>query len=309
MKRPINFNIILKSSKGSSIVFFAITITLIAAVTALTVDIGAFVLEKAKLSSSVDAAALAGAQELVTNSGNTNNVVTDYLAKNIQGLKSTDIVIDESQKTVQVSGVKSVNGYFAKIIDVYNHDISSTAKAKVENIVSLRGARPLAVVQQTFSYGTLYTLKEGGGDGTTGNYAAIALGGTGGSVYRNNLMQGYGGTISVGDLIETETGNISGTTQTCINQLIQQCNHTPPCTYLSYNVHCSRIIFIPVVNTLSVNGRKYVQILGFATFFLEGVTTHGGQADVIGRFITYCMQGETSSIINDYGTYGIKLVK
>jgi Flp pilus assembly protein TadG len=66
MKRPINFNIILKSSKGSSIVFFAITITLIAAVTALTVDIGAFVLEKAKLSSSVDAAALAGAQEWVT---------------------------------------------------------------------------------------------------------------------------------------------------------------------------------------------------------------------------------------------------
>lgn len=309
MNRPINFNINLRSRKGSSIVFFAVTLTLIAVVAALTVDIGAFVLEKSKLSSSVDAAALAGAQELVTNSSNTHNIVTEYLAKNIRNLNSTNLIIDGSQKTVEVSGVKSVDGYFARIINVNNHEISSTAKAKVENIVSLKGARPLAVVQQTFTYGSVYTLKEGGGDGTTGNYAAMALGGTGAAVYRNNMLQGYNGTMSVGDIIETETGNISGTTETCINQLVQQCNHTPPCTYLSYNVNCQRIIFIPVVDTLSVNGRKCVKVLGFATFFLEGVTSSSGQADVTGRFITYCMHGETSTAINDYGTYGIKLIK
>ncbi len=309
MNKSFNFNIIFRNRKGATIVFFSIAITLIAVVTALTIDIGAFVLEESKLSSSVDAAALAGAQELVTNSSNTENVVNHYLVKNISNLKSVDIDVDISSKTVEVSGVKSVNGYFAKVLDAYNHDISATAKAKVENIVSLRGARPLAVVQQTFTYGALYTLKEGGGDGTTGNYAAIALGGTGGSIYRNNLLNGYGGTISVGDVISTETGNIAGPTETSINRLIDECTHMPRCSHMSYNVNCPRIIFIPVVNTLSVNGRKYVKVLGFATFFLEGVTNHGGQADVIGRFITYCMQGETSSAINDYGTYGIKLVK
>ena len=107
----------------------------------------------------------------------------------------------------------------------------------------------------------------------------------------------------------TETGNIAGTTETSINQLIHQCNHTPECTYDYYNKNCPRIMFIPVVNTLQVNGKKYVKVLGFATFFVEGVTNHAGQADVVGRFITYFMEGETSSRIDDYGTYGIRLIK
>lgn len=310
MLRSFLFNsILVKNQKGTSTVFFAILLTIITAVAALTVDVGAYVLEKAKLSSSVDSAALAGAQELVTDSLNTQNKVYEYLGKNTTGLKEVNISVDEDAHTVEVSGVKTVNGYFSNILDIYNHDVSAYAKAKVENIKSIQGARPLAVVQQTFTYGALYTLKEGGGDGTTGNYAAIALGGTGSSIYRNNLLNGYSGVISVGDIIETETGNIAGTTETSINQLISSCTHIPPCNYISYNVHCPRIIFLPVVNTLTVNGRKSVAVLGFATFFLEGVSNHGGQADVLGRFITYCMEGETSSTINDYGTYGIKLIK
>lgn len=302
-------NKLARNQKGTSTVFFAILLTLITAVAALTVDVGAYVLERAKLSSAIDSAALAGAQELVTDSLNTENKVNEYLTKNISGLNEVDVSVDEDARTVEVSGFKTVNGYFSKVLDIYSHDVSASAKAKVENIKSIRGARPLAVVQQTFTYGALYTLKEGGGDGTTGNYAAIALGGTGGSTYRNNFLNGYDNVISVGDIILTETGNIAGTTNTCINYLISQCNHVPSCTYTSYNVHCPRIIFIPVVNTLTVNGRKSVEVLGFATFFLVGVTSHGGQADVLGRFITYCMEGETSSAINDYGTYGIRLIK
>lgn len=302
-------NHLFSSRKGTSSIVFALAFTVIIGMTALTIDVGQVVFEKSRLSSAMDSAALAGAQELIANSSNTENLVNAYVMKNVGTLKQVNVKVSGSDKTVEVQGVKTVENYFARIFGKDAQDISALAKAKVENIKSLTGARPLAVVQQTFVYGQVYTLKEGAGDGTSGNYAAIALGGTGGSTYRDNLLDGYSGKITVGDMIQTETGNISGTTETCINQLVHGCTHSPQCTYQSYNSSCSRIIFIPIVNTLEVNGRKYVKVLGFGTFFLEGVTNHGGQADVTGRFITYSMQGETSSDINDYGTYGIKLVK
>lgn len=302
-------NLHIRSEKGSSIVFFAIVMVLIFGFTALAVDIGVIVLEKSKLSATIDSAVLAGAQELVVDSSNTENMVNNYIAQNATNLKQVDVIVDMPGRTVEVRGVKTIQNYFARFLGNNMEDITAVAKAKIENIKSLTGARPLAIVNQTFTYGQLYTLKEGASDGTSGNYAAIALGGTGTSVYRDNLLYGYQGTISVGDMIETETGVIAKTTENCINTLIGQCNHTPACTYEYYNKNCSRIIFIPIVNTLEINGRKFVQVLGFGTFFLEGSVNKGGQTDIIGRFITYHMQGETSNEINDYGTYGIKLVK
>lgn len=299
----------LNNNRGTSVVIFAIILTVITGMAALSIDFGVIVFQKAQLSAAVDSAALAGAQELVSNPENAKIMAQNYVLKNQANVKNTDITIDPDNRGIEVKAVLTVNNYFAKSFDKNNEDISATAKAKVENIKSLNGARPLAVVQQTFEYGKLYTLKEGGGDGTSGNYAALALGGTGGSNYGNNLLNGYSGKISVGDLIDTETGNMSGNTQSSINQLMLQCNHTPPCTYDSYNVNCPRVIFISVVDTLIVNGRKCVKVVGFATFFLEGVTSYGGQADVTGRFITYSMQGATASDIGDYGTYGIRLVK
>ena len=302
-------NHILKSEKGASVVIFAVALTFITACAALTIDIGAVMADKSKLSTAVDAAALAGVQELISGSGNELNIINNYMSQNIGTIKAINTDISPGSKRVTVTGTKTAENYFLKILGLSMGDISASATAKADNITSLSGARPFAVVQQDFIYGEIYTLKEGGGDGMTGNYAAMALGGSGASVYGDNLLNGYSGTISVGDKILTETGNIAGTTQTNVNHLINQCNHTPVCTYDYYNPNCPKIVFIPVVNTLEINGKKYVEVLGFATFFLEGSTNHGGQTDITGRFITYCMEGETSSEINDYGTYGIRLIK
>lgn len=298
-----------KSRKGTTLIIFVLSTLVLTAAAAMTIDIGAFIVDKAKLSNAVDSAALAGAQELITNYDTTEYVVNSYLNKNCNNLKSSRIIADPSAKTVEVEGIKAASGYFSKFFTGNIKDIKASAKAQIGNIYSLNGVRPLAVIQQTFTYGALYTLKEGGGDGTTGNYGAVALGGNGGAVYGNNLLYGYDYPINVGDIIDTEPGNIAGITETSIHYLIHQCNHTPFCTYQSYNPNCSRIVFLPVVNTIMVNGRSCVEVLGFATFFLEGSTCTSGHADIIGRFITYSMEGETSNDINDYGTYGIQLIE
>lgn len=298
-----------KSQRGTTFVFFALILTVIVAFAAISVDIGVIAYEKAKLANTVDSAALAGAQELVTNASNTRNITSNYILKNNSDLKSTTITINESTRSVEVKSIKTVKNYFANVFGNASQDVVATAEAKVENISALSGCRPIAVVKQTFIYGNIYVLKEGASDGYSGNYAAISLGSSGASIYEDNLLNGYGGTIRVGDYIPTETGVIAKKTSNSIETLISRCDHTPSCTHTYYNKKCSRIIFIPVVDTLYVNGKKHVKVLGFATFFLEGAVNSGGHTDIVGRFITYHADGETSTAINDYGTYGIKLVK
>ncbi|MCX7710664.1 MAG: pilus assembly protein TadG-related protein [Clostridia bacterium] len=306
MKNSILKTEYLKSSKGSSIVIFALTLTIIMVMAALVIDLGNAFLVKATITSAVDAAALAGAQELVTDYSNASNMAQNYVLKNESNLKSIVSTIDADKRGIEVKATKNVSYYFAKVIGFQSRDITAAAKARAENISSLKGVRPLAVVQQTFTYGKLYTLKEGGGGGTTGNYAPIELGGTGAQKYQDNLLNGYNGTINIGDVIYTETGNMAGPTHTVIQQLVSKSADT----YDNYSIDCPRVIFLPVVNTLSVNGKKAIKVLGFATFFLEGVTIgSNGTADVVGRFITYCMDGQTSSTASDFGTYSIKLVR
>lgn len=300
---------LVKGREGTSIIIVAISFTVLTGFAALAIDIGANSLHKARLQSAVDAAALAGAQELIANEWNVDNTVREYLNKNTSDLKEIHIHISDNKHNVNVKVVKNEPTYLARIFGKDNYDINVEAEAQFDNIYTLKGVKPLAIVQSDFVYGMEYTLKEGGGDGTNGNYGAIALGGTGSSTYTENLINGYGYDISVDDMIETETGNMSGPTLFSIHTLINRCNHSPRCTFDNYNVNCPRIIYIPVVNTLNVNGRSYVQVLGFATFFIEDVIDNEGKTEINGRFITYKMQGETSSQINDYGTYGIKLVK
>lgn len=305
----MNIASLFKSQRGTTFVFFAIILTVIVAFAALSVDIGVIAFEKAKLVNTVDSAALAGAQELVTNASNTRNIVNNYITKNNSELNETTITIDEALRSVEVTSSKTVENYFANVFGNASQDVMATAQAKVENISALSGCRPIAVVKQTFIYGNIYVLKEGASDSYSGNYAAIALGGGGASIYEDNLLSGYSGIIRVGDYIPTETGVIAKKTSKSIETLISRCNHTPLCNHTYYNKNCSRIIFIPVVDTLYVNGKKHVKVLGFATFFLEGAVNSGGHTDIIGRFITYHADGETSTEINDYGTYGIRLVK
>lgn len=303
------FRKVSKYKNGVSIIMMTLSLTMITAVAAVTVDVGSLAAEKSRLSMAVDAAALAGARELVFNPQYAESRALDYLSRNDNTIENQSIEIDLNEKTITVNGEKTVIFTFAKIFGMNDGLIRNSATARVANISSITGMRPLAVIQQTFVYGQLYTLKEDSGDGLSGNYAGIALGGGGAAKYKDNLLNGYPGKISVGDLIETETGVIALPTEQAIETLIAQCDHYPACTWQQYVKSCPRIIFVPVVNTLDVNGKKYVQVLGFGTFFLEGVVRKTGNAEVLGRFVTYTMEGETENDIGDFGTYGIKLIR
>lgn len=70
-----------------------------------------------------------------------------------------------------------------------------------------------------------------------------------------------------------------------------------------------RVWTIPVFETMEVNGREAIQIVGFAQFFVEEVFKIHGKAEIHGRFIEYVTNGEIDKTVESTGALGMKLVE
>lgn len=303
----------LKSKIGSSSIIFIASATLLIGLTAFVTDAGVLYLEKSRLQNSVDAIALAGIQEFRKGSSAMTDQAYTYANLNKVDPLNLQITIPSGNKTITVIAKKKVNFYFAKIFNINNTTIQAKATAKAGAIVAANGIRPFAVEQQNFEKGHTYTLKKGAGDPYTGNYGALALGGTGSTVYKNNLMYGYNSDVKIGDLVRvgedlaTEPGNMAGPTYEGIRYLIDKDTHDhSDLTKLETN--CSRLITIPVIDYFDA-GRSTVKIMGFARFFIDDVTYDGGKTEVKGRFITDLEEGEIDDLGYDFGLFGVKLIE
>lgn len=302
--------------KGNSSIILMLLMTSLAALMSISVDAGFLYFEENKLQNAVDAIALASVANFDQGEPAMLEEAFKYAELNGVALELLTITIAEDQKKVSVAATKQVGLYFAKVFNIMDATVDARATAIVGNITGVRGLRPLAVEQQDFVLGQSYSLKRGGGSGYCGNYGALALGGSGASNYRNNLKYGYFGTVGMGDMVEigdevdTEPGNMAGPTLEGITYILEsdtQDHSDGDITKLEAN--CPRVIKIPIVDSLSVPGRKTVQIVGFAAFFLEDVIDNDSKTEITGKFIRKLDSGEIGETASDFGLYGIKLVE
>jgi Flp pilus assembly protein TadG len=298
------------NNRGSSSIILLLMITVIIALMTLTVDAGLLYLEKSKLQSTVDSAALAAIS--LYEEGQEKMLDEAYKYSSLNGVptEKLNISISENNRRVTVTTNKSVALYFAKVFNKSSEEIGTKAAAIAGPLSSVKGIRPLAVEEQEFVYGETYTLKSGGGGGNTGNYGAIALGGTGSSNYRNNLMNGYNAhSIKIGDEIETETGNMDGSTFDGISELLSSDFHEHGEDVSQIEVNCPRLIKIPVIDSFNIEGRSTVIVVGFAAFFLDNVVKNNGKTEITGRFLKRIGDGKIDENGEGYGLFGTKLVE
>jgi hypothetical protein len=287
------------NERGAIMILVALSMIVLLLSSAFVVDIGMSYVQKSKLQSAVDASALAAAQELpdVTSALDYAN---QYI--NLNGFSPSDIDVSFSNedKTITVTGTKSFNYLFAKVIGYNTGTLTAAAAATISTVGSVSGAVPLGLEKQTFVYGETYTLKNGGGSGHTGNYGALELGGPGANVFEDNLKYGYSGMLTVGQSVDTEPGNMKGPTDRGAEYRIDQ---DPTATFNTVQKGSSRIVIIPVMDTMDVNGRKPVTIVGFAVFFLES----SSNGVITGKFMKMAVRNSTSGSGTNYGAYNLKL--
>lgn len=167
------------------------------------------------------------------------------------------------------------------------------------------GAVTVRVKTLEFEYGVPYELKVSGGAGEYGNFQALALGavdhsecdyttdGTndpGGSDYRDNIVGNEDLVLHLLDIIDTEPGNMTGPTKQGINERL-----TPPLLTLEEWETAGRpdskqACIVPIVELIEdLGGRSQVQVVSFATFFLESTLTNNDT--VRGRFVEWTAPG------------------
>ncbi|VBB06613.1 Hypothetical protein LUCI_1849 [Lucifera butyrica] len=295
-----------KSEKGNIALLTVLAVSTLFAFSSLVIDLGLLYVTKAQLTNLADAAALAGVQDLPADPQQAVADATLYARQNGLDTDTLDIQAVDNNTGVTVKAMRRVDLLFARLWGMETADVQASAEAKIEVIQSAAGVVPFGVVQQNFVYGQSYTLKAGAGGGYNGNYGGLALGGNGANVYRNNIEYGYDGNLSIGDSVSTEPGNMSGPTSQGVAYRV---GLDPDATFDTVKRSSPRIVIVPVIDSLSGNGRTEVEIVGFAAFFLEGAGGQGNQNYVTGEFLQMVMPGDVTTSSTGFGLYGAKLVQ
>lgn len=293
----------LRNEKGAVAVLATLAMVAMLGLTALVVDIGLLHLNKAQLSNMVDSAALAGVRDLPVSPYQAFATSKAFAGFNGKEDDTITTYIGSGNTTLRVEASRTVPMLFAKVLGFSESVVTATATAAISTVSSVSGVVPLGVEQEKFTYGVTYSLKKGGGDGYTGNYGALALGGTGADNYSYNIENNYTGpALKVGDIVITETGNMVGPTDHGVKKRIDK---DPYATFDSVAKGSPRLIIVPIVDSLDQTGRSPIKVVGFAAFFLEG-----SQSGIVkGRFIRTFTNESTPGPAQDFGLYNVRLIQ
>lgn len=291
--------------QGSTIVLFSLALLGMMAITGLALDGGTLYEKKAALQKAADAAVLSGAEELTYSQGNVQQVVGKILEAHGDQNDLSSLNISMENK-VSIVLEKKVPLSFFSIFGIDTGTVKVKSAAALGVLGRATGAAPLGIDDSIqLIYGKTYSLKVDQTLEDTGYFGVLALGGTGANSYYNNLRYGYQGELKVGDIIDTQTGNIAGKTENAVKGLIDAC----PYPEGDYQDYCSRMILVPVYKPYNNNQNqlKEVQITGFAYFYITSMNNN--DKTINGVFLKRAGKGFINQQGSDRGAYAIRLTE
>ncbi|MFZ5967144.1 MAG: pilus assembly protein TadG-related protein [Bacillota bacterium] len=293
--------------KGNALVLVSLLLSILLGIGGLVIDGGTLYTTKAHLQKAANAAALSGAQELTADSTVIEGIVNNVLQSHNEQGSLVSMTIEPEQK-VSVHLQKNIPLTFMSLFGFQSAPVETRAAATILSMGHASGAAPLGIDEATpLNYFQEYKLKVDQTGVDTGNFGVLALGGTGSKTYEENLKYGYSEEISIGDIIETQTGNISGKTRTVIQERIDACPY--PVGDYSHR-DCSRILLVPVYRPYNhnVNQLMSIKVTGFAYFYItQPMSSH--DTSITGMFIKRVGTGIGDVNSANRGAYSIKLVE
>lgn len=299
-------------SKGQTAVLFTLCLATVLGAVALGTDVAVMYANWSALQKAVDAAALAGASFLPNDPATAQTTAVQYAVAN--GLKQGEITstqVSSNDQNITVAASRTVPYFFGRVLGLTSQLISVSATAAIPYSPSTIGGAYLGTSSSggttssyTGQYGSSvgqYGLVPIGLDYTTpytygesmtlhenqvgpGNWGTVELGAPGGSITRANIADGYSGPISIGDWINTEPGQKVGPVVQGFNDRLSAAQQADPNgTFSSHSYNDPRILFVPMVNWNSPNGRSGVEVMGFAALWLDSIS---GSSDLNVHFIT-----------------------
>lgn len=297
----------LKEERGSSLVLVGLAFMGLVLMTGLVLDAGVLYMEKRNLQKTANAAALSGAQELTTDEESVQKIVNDIVEYHEEknSLEKTNIQLNDR---LDVYMTKNVALTFSSLFGKDSTEVKVRAAAHLANMGKASGAAPLGIDDSvSLEYYKEYKLKVDQTESEQGYFGILALGGPGAATYEDNLRYGYQDSLKLGDVIDTQTGNIAGKTRQVIQEKMKDnCNYTPGG---SIDRDCKRVLLIPVYkpyNHESGKQLKQVQVTGFAYFYITDPMSNKDKS-ITGMFIKRAGKGVYDEDAPNKGAFAIRL--
>ncbi|MGI6332261.1 MAG: pilus assembly protein TadG-related protein [Zhaonellaceae bacterium] len=293
--------------KGSVVVFIAAALTFLVGLGALVIDVGMLYAKRVQLQNVADAAALAGAQEIFMDDAEPEEVAIQYAVANGVRTEEVSASFDSNSKSITVEVTQTASLFLARVLGEEHSQVMASSTAQAQAVTSATGVIPLGIENVNFEYNKLYNLKTGSPSLGSGEFGALSLGGNGASQYRKNFKYGYDKKIRIGDIIETETGNMSGPTLDGVQYRI---NQDPSSSIHDFDRNSPRLVIVPVFEPLPDHGNQLerVKVVGFASFFIVDGTGHGNESYVKGYFVEMIKPEDSSPDQPYYGLSSIRLI-
>lgn len=258
----------INEESGQVLVIFAALILVVLGITAFTTDIGMLKSNKRHLQNTADAAALAGARDLADGEDNTSvrASVYKYVEENkIDKNEVKTINIDDNRVKVELEGSRGL--FFARAMNYDSKLVGAMATAKAGPPGGMKGLLPIGIEIETFK-----NHKESGDNfiefhtapGNWGwvnlDYATTRDKNVQGETQAGYIINGFDKMINIGDIILADTGaNVtsSGTVKkTHWDDKVQE--------YIDNSVP----LYIPIINTWDISGKKEIKVVGFASIII-----------------------------------------
>ncbi|WP_246625172.1 TadE/TadG family type IV pilus assembly protein [Fictibacillus nanhaiensis] len=298
---------LIRKEDGNTIVLFAFSLLALIAMTGLVIDGGKLFLTKSHLQKSANAAVLSGAQELTNKEDSVRMIVHETLEKHSENHSLQNMHITMEDK-VSVDLTKEVRLTFSQLFGFDTAPVNVHAAAELGTMGKAAGVAPLGIDEGLgLEFNKEYKLKVDQTGVEAGNFGVLALGGPGAATYEDNLLYGYQSELEVGDILETQTGNIAGKTRSSIKERINACPYPEGETH---HRDCSRIILIPVYEKLDSGGKqlKEVKIKGFAYFYITK-PMDSKDTSITGMFVKRAGTGFVKTVNASKGAFSIRLTE
>jgi hypothetical protein len=326
--RPIKLR--LRNRRGATLVAGVLATTTILMLLGVELDYGRLFVTRHKDQVIADACVLAAAVKMPNQSqadAEIARITSQYDRIYNANFETTTVYSGGAAPTgVRVTVTEEVPMFLPGLMGRPTRRARAVAAATLFNPTQLSGLVPIGVQYDrdfglplgwlptgTTSSPTELLLKLGSGNvlELPGNFYPLALDGTGAGTFRDHLANGVPNAHSVGEIVQTETGNMAGPTTQGLDDRMARASVAPYSndTWTSFHPDNPRVVYFPLLNWLDVskNGRADIQILGFAAFWI----TRYSSGQVYGRFVRMVAPGSdaTGASTFDAGLYSARLTE
>jgi hypothetical protein len=293
-----------KDEDGNVILISAFLFLVLTAFAGLVIDGGHLYLTKTHLQKTANAAVLSGGQQLTSADEMIVKDLVNSIVKDHGELLSVHDISVEMERKVTVELIKPVELFFSSILGFDSVDVSAKSSAQIGSMGRAHGAAPIGIPESMdLVYGKSYTLKVDEENVDTGFFGILGLQGPGAKLYEDNLKYGFDGELKIGDIVNTESGNIAGKTKSAVDYLVGTCDDMN-------KRDCPRVLLVPVYrpHNPGTGNLKQVEITGFAYFYISQAMGKDDK-EINGVFLKRVGSGFESEGASNRGAYTVKLVQ